>query len=207
MNLENKGALLKHSATHTYRGHQSSLISFLHLSRSMSSSVFNPRTWQSFCTISLQVFFGLPLGLAPPTWYSVHFFTQSSSSFCNIFPYHRNLFCCSTEIRSSNLSLSLNYLLGNGTLSCSFTVQTTHPSNHSHLCPLECHLIFVSYRPGLTSVQHTTSNTTAVQSPSQFQWYVLIRKQWYQLPEFIPSISDSVLHSCISISIHTQHVT
>ena len=43
----------KHSSTHTYHGHQSSLISFIHL-------------LQSFSTISLQVFFGLPIGLAPP---------------------------------------------------------------------------------------------------------------------------------------------
>jgi len=31
----------KHSLTHTYRGHQSSLISFFHLSRSITSSLFN----------------------------------------------------------------------------------------------------------------------------------------------------------------------
>ena len=53
----------KHSLTHTYRGHQSSLICFLHLLRSMASSLFNLCTWQSFSTVSLQVFFGLPLGL------------------------------------------------------------------------------------------------------------------------------------------------
>jgi len=35
---------------------------------------------------------------------------------------------------------------------------------------------------------------------------ILIGKQWYQMPEIIPSNSDSVLHSCISISIHTQVV-
>jgi len=50
-------------------------------------------------------------------------------------------------------------------------------------------------------MQHTTSHTTAVQSPSHFQWYILIGLQWYQLPEFIPSNFDSVLHRCISISI------
>jgi len=72
---------------------------------------------------------------------------------------------------------------------------------------LKCHLIFLSYRPGLTSMHHTTSHTTAVQSPSHCQWYILIHKQWYQLPEFIPSNSNSGLHSCISISIYTQHVT
>ena len=44
-------------------------ICFLHLLRSMSSSVFNPRALQSFFTISLQVFFGLPLELVPSTSY------------------------------------------------------------------------------------------------------------------------------------------
>jgi len=64
-----------------------------------------------------QVFFGLPLGLAPSTSYSIHFFIQSLSSFCSTCPYHHNLFCCSTKIMSSNPSLSLNPLLR--TLSCS----------------------------------------------------------------------------------------
>jgi len=39
--------------------------------------------------------------------------------FLQYIPYHRNLFCCSTEVMSSNPSLSLNPLLG--TLSCSLT--------------------------------------------------------------------------------------
>jgi len=78
--------------------------------------LFNLHAWQFFPQ-SLQVFFGLPLGLAPSTSYSIHFFTQSLPSFCSTCPYHRNLFCCSTEIMLSNPSLSLNPLLG--TLSCS----------------------------------------------------------------------------------------
>jgi len=39
------------------------------------------------------------------TSYCIHFFTQSLSSFRNTCPYHCNLFCCSTEIMSSNPSL------------------------------------------------------------------------------------------------------
>jgi len=66
-------------------------ICFLHLLRSMASSLFNSRALQSFSTISLQVFFGLPLGLAPSTSYSICFFTQSVSSFRSTCPYHRNL--------------------------------------------------------------------------------------------------------------------
>jgi len=38
----------KHSPTHTYHGHQSSLIRILHLLRSMASSLLNLRAWQSF---------------------------------------------------------------------------------------------------------------------------------------------------------------
>jgi len=53
---------------------------------------------------------------------------------------------------------------------------------HSHLCLLKCHLIFLSYEPGLSSMQHATLHTTAVQSPSHYQWYILVGKQWYQLP-------------------------
>jgi len=109
----------KHSLTHTYCGHQSSLICFLHLLRSMASSLFNLCAWQSFSTISLKVFFCLPLSLTPSTSYSIHFFIQSLSSFHSTGPYHRNLFCCSTETMSPNPGLSLNPLLG--TLCCSLT--------------------------------------------------------------------------------------
>ena len=80
----------KHLPAHTHRGHQSFLICFIHLLRTMASSVFNPRALESFSTISLQVFFSLLLGLAPSTSYSIHFFTQSLSSFRNTCPYHRN---------------------------------------------------------------------------------------------------------------------
>jgi len=59
------------------------------------------------------------LGLAPSTSYSIHSFTQSMSSFHKTCPYHCNLYCCSTEIMSSNPRLSLNPLLG--TLSCTLT--------------------------------------------------------------------------------------
>jgi len=68
-------------------------------------------------------------------------------------------------------------------------------------------LVFLSYGPGFTSMQHTTSHTTTVQPPPHFEWYILVGKQWYQLPEFILPNSNSVLHSFISISIHTEHAT
>jgi len=63
--------------THSHLSyHQSSFISFCHLLWSIASSLFNLCAWQSFCTISLQILFGLPLGLTPFTSYSIHFFTN-----------------------------------------------------------------------------------------------------------------------------------
>jgi len=136
----------KHSPTH-HPDHHPIFISFFHLPQSIASSLFKLRASQSFCTTSLHVLFGLPIGLQPSTSYSIHFFTQSVSSFHNTCPYHLNLFCCSINIISSIPSLSLNSLLGTV-----FYLNITQPSNHSHLCSLKCHLIFFPDRPGLTSV-------------------------------------------------------
>jgi len=108
----------KHSPTH--HPDRPVFIIFFHLPRSMTSSLFKLHAWQSFCTTSVHVLFGLPLVLEPSTSYSIHFFTQSLSSFCNTCPYHRNLFCCSINIISSIPSLSLNSLLG--TLSFTLTL-------------------------------------------------------------------------------------
>jgi len=138
----------KHSPTDHPDNHPI-FIRFFHLPRSIASSLFKLRVWQSFCTTSFHVLFGLPLGLEPSTSYSIHFFTQSLSSFRSTCPYHRNLFCCSINITSSIPSLSLNSLLG----TLIFYLNITHPSDHSHLCSLKCHLIFFPDRPGLTSVQ------------------------------------------------------
>ena len=90
---DNPGELVQEETfTHSHSSWSSIIpICFLHLLRSMASSLFNPHALQSFSTISVRVFFGLPLGLAPSTSYSIHFFTQSLSSFRNTCPYHRNL--------------------------------------------------------------------------------------------------------------------
>jgi len=100
----------KHSPTH-HPDHPI-FISFFHLPRSIASSLFKLRAWQSFCTTYVHVLFGLPLGLEPSTSYSTHFFTQSLSCFCNTCPYHHNLFYCSISIISSIASLSLSSLPG-----------------------------------------------------------------------------------------------
>ena len=57
----------KHSPTHTHPDHRASFIIFLHLQRSMASSLFNLCAWESSRTTSFQFFFGLPLGLEPST--------------------------------------------------------------------------------------------------------------------------------------------
>jgi len=72
--------------TYTYPDHQSSFIRFLHLLWSIAFSLFSLRAWQSYCTTSVQVLFGL----APSISYSIHFFTHSLSSFC--FPLNKSLY-------------------------------------------------------------------------------------------------------------------
>jgi len=52
----------------------------------------------------------------PGTLHFIHFFTQSLSSLRTTCPYHRNLFCCSTELMSSNPSLSQPFTWKLGTL-------------------------------------------------------------------------------------------
>ena len=96
----------KHSPTHTHSDHWTSFIIFLHLQRSMASSLFILRAWQSSHRTSVQVLFGLPLGLGPSNSYSIHFFTQSSLLFRSTCPYQRSLFCCNTNAMSSIPSLS-----------------------------------------------------------------------------------------------------
>ena len=59
----------KHSPTLTHPGHRTFFINFLHLQRSIASSVFSLRARLSSLTTSLQVLFGLPLGLGPSTSY------------------------------------------------------------------------------------------------------------------------------------------
>jgi len=131
----------KHSPTH-HPNHHPIFISFFHLPRSIASSLFKLRAWQSYSTTSFHV-------LWSTSWsaYSIHFFAQSMSFFRSKCPYHCNLFCCSVNIISSIPSLSLNSLLGTV-----FYLNITHPSDHSHLCSVKCHLIFFPDRPGLTSV-------------------------------------------------------
>jgi len=69
------------------------------------------RAWLSLGTTSLQVLFGVSLSLKSSTSHSIHYFTQSLSSFRNTRPYHYNLFCSRSKIMSFNLSLSFPSVL------------------------------------------------------------------------------------------------
>ena len=97
----------KHSPTH-HSDHHPIFISFFHLPRSIASSLFKLRAWQSFCTTSFHVLFGLRLDLEPSTSYSIHVFTQSVSSFRSTCPYHRNLFCSGINIISCEIAAVKN---------------------------------------------------------------------------------------------------
>jgi len=98
----------------------------------------------------------------PPLHTPYKFLHQSLSSFRSTCPYHHNLFCCYIKTMPSNPTLFQLF-----TWNSMFYLNLTHPSDHSHLCPLKCPIFFFSYRPGLTSVQYTTSCRTAVQSQKQ----------------------------------------
>ena len=91
----------KYSSTHAHPVHQKFFINFLRLLQSVASSLFHIRAWQFFSTTPLQVLFDFPLGLGPCTSYSMHFFTQSWSSFRNTCPYRRR---CTNKLIYLNLS-------------------------------------------------------------------------------------------------------
>jgi len=101
----------KHSPTHTHRGHQSSFICFIHLDYHdpwyPPCSIYVPDT---LCTISVPSF------LWSTSWpgtlqFILHTFLHPIIVFfLQHCPYHRNLFCCSSEIISSNPSLSQPFL-------------------------------------------------------------------------------------------------
>jgi len=123
----------------SYPNHQPSFINFL-------DSLYAQPLSRS-CLVYLLVW-NLPLHtprISSPNLYLL---------FCNTRPHHCYLFCSSTEIMSDIPSLSPLYF------EIYLYLNVTHPSDHSYLYPLKWHLIFFFYRLGLTSMQHTTSQTT-----------------------------------------------
>ena len=118
-------------------------ISFFHLLRSTASFLLKLCAWQSFCTTSVHVLFGLPIGIEPSTSYSIRFFIQSVSSFHNTCPYHHNLLGCSIKIVSSIPSLSLNSLLG--ILSFTLTLHTVNQYSVTILLYYQCTNYMIKY--------------------------------------------------------------
>jgi len=116
----------KHSPTHR-PDHHPIFISFFHLPRSITSSLFKLHAWQSFCTTSFHVFFGLPLGLEPTTSYSIHFFTQSVSSFRSTC---HTIATCFAVVST----LYHQYLCWKGTLNSNQPTPTTFSCKVAPLC-------------------------------------------------------------------------
>jgi len=124
----------KHSPTH-HPHHHTIFISFFHLLQSIASSLFKLRlrAWQSFCTSSFHVLFGLPLGLEPSTSYSY----ISSPNQCLLFAAHAHTIATCFAVVSILYHLFLVFLLTPYLeLNSIFYLNITHPSDHSHLCLL-----------------------------------------------------------------------
>jgi len=82
--------------------------------------MFKLHGWQSFCTASFHVLFGLPLGVEPSTSYSIHFFTQSVSSF--------GAHAHTTATCFAVVSILLGHRLGDDLIHLLFEVVSVRPS-------------------------------------------------------------------------------
>ena len=135
----------KHSPTY-HPDHYPIFISFFHLPRSIASSLFKLRTWQSFCTTSLHVLFGLPLGLEP-LHLIFHTFLLPISVF--FLQHARTIATCFGLVSILyHLFLVFQFLTSNSI----FYLNITHPFNRSHLWLLKCHLIFTARRSYASAV-------------------------------------------------------
>jgi len=134
----------------------------------------------------------------------------SSPNYCLLFATHAHTTATCFAVVPRNL-MSSNPSLYLSTFYLEFCLVVSHHTSVYTFSSLPAevppHFPFLRVRSHFH--EHTASHTTAVQSPSNFQWYILIGKQWNQLPEFIPSNSYSYLYRCwcISISVYSQHIT
>ena len=83
----------------------------------------------------------------------IHFLAQSSS-FLSEWPNHLNLFLFRTLSIASIPQLHTSFLLSRR--------DTTHPPNHSHLCPLQHWFMPLLHWPCRTSIHHATSVTAPI---------------------------------------------
>jgi len=128
----------KHSPTH-HPDHHPIFISFFHLLQSIACCLFKLRAWQHFVQpLSTSCWSGAS--------YSTHFFTQSVSSFRNICPWHRSLFCClfrSTPYLELNISLRQQNLSTNSRFALApirpvLVTVFEHPLQINHFITLYC---------------------------------------------------------------------
>jgi len=137
----------KHSITHTYPDHQSSFISFLHLLQSIASSLFSVQftCLMDFFAYPLSKSAGLSLCMAPSTSYSMHFFIQSLSSFCDLSncstDFDEIWQCEASQTSGPHTHTNATYfavvpklchLILVFTWNSIFYLNITHPSDHSH---------------------------------------------------------------------------
>jgi len=120
-------------------------------SSSASSIYYNPQhpPCSNYVLLSL---FAQPLSVSslvyllvwslPSTLYSIHFFTNQFLLFAT--HAHTIVTCFAVVYHLLIVFLLTPYL--------ELYLNTTHPSDHSHLCSLKCRLIFFPDRPGLTYV-------------------------------------------------------
>ena len=109
----------------------------------MASSLFSLRAWQSSRTTSLQVLFGLPLGLGPSTSYFMHFFIQSSSFFRSTCPYQRSLY-----LQYTGTNCTWNIFIASLDPTCSVT-----PASRRRTDTWSC-----SFQFPVVAVQQTSAN-------------------------------------------------
>ena len=145
--------LKKHSPTHTHPDHQTSFINF--------SIYYDPQ--HTPCSIYV-LGSPFPQPLSGPSlvyllvWNPLlHTPYISSPNYYLPFATHAHII--------TNYFSELPKLCNLFLISLSSHHLEIYPPDHSHLCSLKCHPIFFPYRPGLTSMQHAASHTTAVQLP------------------------------------------
>ena len=149
VNLGYPGGLVSEE-TYTHADHTTSFTNFIYDPLHPTGSIY---MHDSPLPQLLSRSSGLPRRLGPPcTSYSIHFFTQSFPNTC---PCHCSLFWCSASRLLCHLFL-ISQLL---TWTSVFCLHATHPSDHSRLCSLKCHLIFTRvmlcyYGPVSVSVRH-----------------------------------------------------
>ena len=130
--------------THPPSYHHPIFISFFHLPRSRSNSVLGNLFAQPALSMSSLVYL---LVWSPPP----HIPYISSPNQCLFFAAHAHSITTCFAVVSILYHLFLVFLV-TPSLELCFYLNITHPSDHSHLCSLKCHLVFFPDRPGLTSV-------------------------------------------------------